>query len=76
MNHDAINAEFDRILALDPAEQAEEWSKIDERIMREVAPVVPLYVDVQYMLHGSKLGGVFIESIFGWPSFVRTYVKQ
>lgn len=76
MNNDAINKEFDRILALDPAKQAEEWAKIDERIMREVAPVVPLYVDVQYMVHGSKLGGVFIESIFGWPSFVRAYVKQ
>jgi peptide/nickel transport system substrate-binding protein len=76
MNNDAINAEFDRILAMDPAKQAEEWSKLDERIMREVAPEVPLYVDVQYMVHGSKLGGVFIESIFGWPSFVRAYVKQ
>ena len=26
--------------------------------------------------HGSKVGGVFIGSIFGWPSFVNAYAKQ
>jgi len=26
--------------------------------------------------HGSKAGGLFIGSIFGWTSFVNAYVKQ
>ncbi|MCW3814935.1 ABC transporter substrate-binding protein [Micromonospora sp. DR5-3] len=76
LNNDAINAEFDRVLAEDPAKQAEEWSKLDERLMKESAPAVPLYNEVTSVAHGEKAGGVFIGSIFGWPSFVDAYVKQ
>jgi peptide/nickel transport system substrate-binding protein len=75
-NDPAINAEFDRILALPPGEQGPEWAKLDERIMKEHAPVVPLYVDVAYLVHGSKAGGVFVSSVFGYPSFVNAYVKK
>lgn len=76
VNNDAINAEFDRIGKLDAAAQAPEWAKLDERIMKELAPVVPLYVDVAYYLYGSKVGGLFVSSIFGYPAFVNAYVKQ
>ncbi|MEU5723893.1 ABC transporter substrate-binding protein [Micromonospora sp. NPDC047738] len=76
LNNDAINAEFDRVLAEDPAKQAEEWSNLDERLMKESAPAVPLYNEVISIAHGEKAGGVFIGSIFGWPSFVDAYVKQ
>lgn len=75
VNDDAINSEFDRVLKLDPAKQAKEWAKVDERIMKDDAPCVPLYVDVGYFLTGSKLGGIFISSIFGYPSFVNAHVK-
>jgi peptide/nickel transport system substrate-binding protein len=75
-NNDAINTEFDRVLALDPSAQASEWPKLDERIMKEQAPAVPLFVEVAYYLHGSKAGGVFISSVFGYPAFVNAYVKQ
>jgi peptide/nickel transport system substrate-binding protein len=44
--------------------------------MKDYAPVVPLYVDVQFTLRGSKVDGVFIDSIFGYPQFTNTYVKQ
>jgi len=76
MNSDAINAEFDRIQALDPDKQAAEWGALDERIMTEVAPVVPLYVDVAYFLHGSKVGGLFVSGVFPYPSFVNAYIEQ
>ncbi len=76
LNDPGINAEFDRVLALDPVAQADEWSKLDERIMKEHAPAVPLYVEVVTVAHGSKAGGLFIGSIFGWTSFVNAYVKQ
>jgi peptide/nickel transport system substrate-binding protein len=75
VNDDAINAEFDRVLALSPEAQALEWGKLDERIMRQNAPVVPLYVDVGYYLTGSKVGGVFIGSVFGYPSLVNAHVR-
>jgi peptide/nickel transport system substrate-binding protein len=76
INDDAINAEFDRVLAMDPADQAKEWGNLDERIMKDLAPAVPLFVDVAYYLHGSKLGGVFVGSIFGYPMFTNSYAKQ
>jgi peptide/nickel transport system substrate-binding protein len=76
VNSDAINAEFDRVLAEDPAAQTPEWAPLDKRIMTELAPAVPLYVDVAYYLHGSKTGGLFISGIFGSPAFVNAYVKQ
>ncbi|MGW0436341.1 ABC transporter substrate-binding protein [Micromonospora sp. NPDC003197] len=76
INSDAINAEFDRVLALDPTAQADEWAKLDQRIMTELAPVVPLYVNVAYFVHGSKAGGLFVSSVFGWTSFVDAHVKQ
>ena len=72
----ALNAEFDRIQAMPPADQGPEWGKLDERIMKEYAPVVPLYVDVAYTVHGSKAGGVFISSVFGYPSFVNAHVRR
>ncbi|HEY3009296.1 MAG TPA: ABC transporter substrate-binding protein [Micromonosporaceae bacterium] len=76
INNDAINAEFDRVLALSPQDQAKEWGNLDERIMKELAPAVPLYVDVAYYLYGSKLGAVFVGSIFGYPMFTNAFVKQ
>ena len=76
VNSDAVNAEFDRILALDPDQQTSEWAAVDEQIMTELAPAVPLYVDVADNIHGSKAGGLFISGIFGSPAFVNAYVKQ
>ncbi|MFY1624894.1 ABC transporter substrate-binding protein [Micromonospora sp. WMMD735] len=75
-NDPAVNAEIDRIQAMPPADQGPEWGKLDRRIMTEYAPVVPLFVDVAYTVHGSKVGGVFISSVFGYPSFVDAHVKQ
>ncbi|MEH1012782.1 ABC transporter substrate-binding protein [Micromonospora sp. CPCC 206060] len=76
VNNDAINAEFDRILALPVTEQGKEWAKLDQRIMKELAPAVPLFVENGYYLHGSKVGGIFISSIFGYPALVNVHVKQ
>ncbi|HEX2355032.1 MAG TPA: ABC transporter substrate-binding protein [Micromonosporaceae bacterium] len=76
MNDTGINSEFDRVLALPPADQGKEWAKLDKRIMTDVAPAVPLFVEVGYYLHGSKVGGIFLSSIFGYPSFVNVHVKQ
>ena len=57
-------------------EQGAEWGKLDQRIMTEFAPAVPLFVDVAYTVHGSKAGGVFVSSVFGYPSFVNAHVRQ
>lgn len=75
INDDAINKEFDRVLAMDPGAQAPEWAKLDKRIMTDLAPAVPLFVDVAYFLHGSKVGGLYVSSVFGYPAFTDVYVK-
>ncbi|HEY2673125.1 MAG TPA: ABC transporter substrate-binding protein [Rugosimonospora sp.] len=75
LNDPAIDAEFDRVLALDPAKQGPEWAALDQRIMKQLAPAVPLYVDVRYELHGSKAGGLYISSVFGYPAFTNAFVK-
>jgi peptide/nickel transport system substrate-binding protein len=75
INDDAINKEFDRVLAMDPGAQAPEWAKLDKRIMTDLAPCVPLYVDVAYFLHGSKVGGLYVSSVFGYPAFTDVHVK-
>lgn len=69
-----LDAEFDRILTMRPAAQPPEWARLDEKIMREYAPVVPLYVEMECTLHGSRVGGLFVDSIFGSPAFVNAHV--
>jgi peptide/nickel transport system substrate-binding protein len=76
VNSDEINKEFDRVLALPAGEQGAEWAKLDQRIMKELAPAVPLFVENGLFVHGSKVGGIFLSSIFGYPSFTNVYVKQ
>jgi peptide/nickel transport system substrate-binding protein len=76
VNNDDINKEFDRVLALPAADQAKEWAKLDQRVMKELAPAVPLFVEQGYYLHGSKVGGIYLSSIFGYPAFTNVYVKQ
>ncbi len=76
LNDTALNAEFDRVLAMPPDKQGPEWAKLDKRIMEQDAPAVPLYVDVAFYAFGSKAGGLFIGSVFGYPSFVNAFVKS
>lgn len=75
MNDPAVNTEIDRILALDPADQGAQWAKLDKKLMTDIAPAVPLYTDVAFYLTGSKLGGIYIDTVFGYPAFLNAYVK-
>ncbi|WP_319459436.1 ABC transporter substrate-binding protein [Micromonospora sp. RTP1Z1] len=76
VNSDEINKEFDRVLAMPAGEQGKEWAKLDKRVMTELAPAVPLFVEEGYYLHGSKVGGIYLSSIFGYPALTNAYVKQ
>jgi peptide/nickel transport system substrate-binding protein len=75
MNDPTVNSEIDRILAMDPASQGPEWAKLDKKIMTDIAPAVPLYTDVAFYLTGSHLGGIYIDSVFGYPAFNNAFVK-
>lgn len=75
-NDSSINTEIDRILKLGPAEAAPEWAKLDEKIMKEFAPEVPLYFDAWNSIVGSKIGGVFVSDVLGFPSLLNVHVKS
>jgi len=75
-NNDEINKEFDRINALpDPAAAAKAWAALDKRIMTEFAPCVPLLFDRDYLLHGSKVGGLFESDVLGTVAFINVHLK-
>ncbi|GAB7038846.1 MULTISPECIES: ABC transporter substrate-binding protein [Catenuloplanes] len=70
-----LDAEFDRILAMPLDAQGAEWAALDERIMREYAPAVPLYVELTCTVRGPRLGGLFVDGVIGSPAFVNAFVR-
>jgi len=76
LNEPTISAEIDRVRGLPAVEQDAGWTALDEKIMREYAPVVPLYYDAAYELHGSKVGNAFLSDAYGIISLNGIYLKQ
>jgi len=74
LNEPSVNTEIDRINKLPAAESGAAWADLDKKIMTDFAPVVTLFADRSYELHGSKLGGLFLSSPFGATSFDQVYV--
>jgi peptide/nickel transport system substrate-binding protein len=73
---DAINAEIDRIGAITHLDQAARaWSALDEKIMREHAPLVPVYYDRTCTLNGSRVGGLYLHDVLGLASLVNAFVE-
>jgi peptide/nickel transport system substrate-binding protein len=75
-NDPSFSSEFDRIQTLPIEQQGPEWAKLDKAIMTKDAPVVPLYVTVFVTVMGSKVGGMFLDSIWGNPGLTNAYVKK
>ncbi|WP_262281780.1 ABC transporter substrate-binding protein [Micromonospora sp. MA102] len=76
LNEASVSAEVDRVRNLPAAQQDAAWMALDEKIMREYAPVVPCYYDATYELHGSKVGNAFLSDAFGIISLNGIHVKQ
>ncbi|MFI7576013.1 ABC transporter substrate-binding protein [Micromonospora sp. NPDC049497] len=76
LNDPTISAEVDRVQKLPAAEQDAAWMALDERIMRDLAPVVPLYYDAAYVMHGSKIGNAFLSDAFGNLQVNTIHVKE
>jgi peptide/nickel transport system substrate-binding protein len=76
-NDDSVNAEIDRIGTLpDAAARQAAWGALDERIMKEFAPVIPTNYDNNYTLIGSKVGNAFTSDAFGQTALSNIFVKQ
>ena len=75
LNDPGVNAEIDRIRKLPAAGQDAAWMALDQKILRELAPVVPCYYDASYVLRGSKVGNAFLSDAFGNVQPNTIYVK-
>lgn len=72
----AVDAEIERIGRLPAEPAAGEWAALDELLMRDHVPVVPLFSYVHLALHGSQVGGVFTSSFLGTPVYYNAYVTD
>jgi peptide/nickel transport system substrate-binding protein len=72
----AVDAELDRLAAEpDVAKAAEGYMALDEKVMKDYAPLVPMYYDHSFSLRGSKIGGLYLSTTWGSPSLQNVYVK-
>jgi peptide/nickel transport system substrate-binding protein len=70
-----LNAKMDRISAEPPSESAIDWGSLDQEIMTEFAPMIPMFGNRNYTLVGSRVGGAFL-SVFGATSLNTVFVKD
>lgn len=72
----AVNDEEARLGTLaDRVEAGVGYGNLDEKIMKEYAPIVPVYYDRSYSLNGSKIGGLYLSGLWGAPSLQNVFVK-
>ncbi len=72
-----VNAEIDRLASEpDVAKAAEGYMALDEKIMKEFAPLIPIYYDHSFSLAGSKIGGLYLSGTWGSPSLQNVWVKS
>jgi peptide/nickel transport system substrate-binding protein len=76
VNDPTINSEIDRISALPAAQQDSQWMALDQKIMTDIVPVVPVWYDATFELRGSKLGGTFLSSAYGLQDLNTVFVKS
>ncbi|KNB51768.1 ABC transporter substrate-binding protein [Streptomyces caatingaensis] len=72
----AVNAEIDRINAIaDVKRAAPLWQKLADKILKDDAPSVPTFYNLQFSLWGSGLGGVKYHTVYGSADPTSVYVK-
>lgn len=71
-----LDAEIDKISALDPTQQAKEWGKLDKKILQTYLPVIPLYYSNSAFVVGTNLGHVVNDPTQAMPEFTTMFVKS
>jgi peptide/nickel transport system substrate-binding protein len=74
-NEPDVNAEIDRIDALPADQQGAQWTALDKMIMTKYAPVVPLYLGQEFVIYGSRVGGLYVSGTTGVVGYANAYVK-
>jgi len=73
----AVNDELDR-LAAEPNVQkaAEGYMALDEKVMRDYAPLIPIYYGHVFSLVGDQIGGMFVSSAWGSVSLQDCHCRD
>lgn len=71
-----LDAEIDKISAMDPTAQAKEWGKLDKKILETYLPVIPLYYSNSAYVVGTNLGHVVNDPTQAMPEFTTMFVKS
>lgn len=71
-----INDKIEATLAMPANEAVPAWGELDEEIMTNYAPMVPLYYSNSVWVHGSKVGGAFHSQILGTVGLTNLYAMK
>jgi len=71
----AIDAEIDRIREMPFQEQPAAWGALDKLLMTEYYPTLITGYPAAAILHGSRIGGMNIDSAAGMPSWKDLHVR-
>ncbi|GLZ81088.1 ABC transporter [Actinorhabdospora filicis] len=71
-----VKTEIDRIMKLPVEQAAPEWAKLDQKIMTDYAPVVPLLYDGAFSLYGSNIGGAYLSKVSGCVNPASLFLKS
>lgn len=71
-----LDADIDRVSAMEPNEQLKEWGKVDKQIMENYLPLLPLYYSASDYPVGKNIGHAINDVTQGMPEFTSIYLKQ
>ena len=71
-----MDKQQDKILEMPPEEAGEAWGQFDKKLMTEHYPAVLLGYDGVAVLRGSKIGGMNVDNVRGFPYLANIYVKE
>ncbi|MBA4865736.1 ABC transporter substrate-binding protein [Streptomyces sp. PSKA54] len=59
----------------DPKKAGTAWAALDNKIMKEEAPIIPETYQRRFYLHGSKVGGALFDPLFSAFIMYKLYAK-
>jgi peptide/nickel transport system substrate-binding protein len=71
-----LDADIDKVAAMEPNQQLKEWGKIDKQIMENYLPLLPLYYSASDYPVGKNIGHAINDVTQGMPEFTSIYLKQ
>jgi peptide/nickel transport system substrate-binding protein len=74
VNDAGVNARLDELDRLPVDQQNAQAALLDQKIMTELAPLVPIFFDQAHFIHGSRVNGVPVSTAYGLPDLATAYI--